>query len=140
MIQIHQPEVEALIQHRLTIGGFRNVEEVLLQALQDAPLPRPQTASTPPRTGADLLAALMNSPYKEVNLEPERHVLQIDDWPLTEDRIIEQTEDAEVVIGKSSHVVEEVHVGKSSTERTEAIHDTVRKTEVEVEEITPVKF
>ncbi len=42
----------------------------------------------------------------------------------------------EAVVGKSSRVVEEVLVGKQSTERTEAIHDSVRKTEVEVENIS----
>ncbi len=42
----------------------------------------------------------------------------------------------EAVVGKNSRVVEEVLVGKQSNERTEAIHDTVRKTEVEVEQIT----
>ena len=41
----------------------------------------------------------------------------------------------EAVVGKTSRVVEEVSVGKQSSERTEAIHDTVRKTEVEVEQL-----
>ncbi len=41
----------------------------------------------------------------------------------------------EAVVGKNSRVVEEVMVGKQSTERNEAVHETVRKTEVEVEQI-----
>ena len=41
----------------------------------------------------------------------------------------------EAVVGKSSRVVEEVRVGKQSSEHTEAIHDSVRKTEVEVEQV-----
>ncbi len=41
----------------------------------------------------------------------------------------------EAVIGKTSRVVEEVLVGKQSSEHTEAVHDTVRKTEVEVEKV-----
>ena len=41
----------------------------------------------------------------------------------------------EAVVGKSSRVVEEVLIGKDTTERTEAVHDTVRKTEVEVEQV-----
>ncbi len=41
----------------------------------------------------------------------------------------------EAVVSKNSRVVEEVIVGKESTERTEAVHDTIRKTEVEVEQI-----
>ena len=41
----------------------------------------------------------------------------------------------EAVVGKTSRVVEEVVVGKQSSERTEKINDSVRRTEVEVEEI-----
>ncbi len=41
----------------------------------------------------------------------------------------------EAVVGRTSHVVEEVLVGKQSSEHTEAIRDTVRKTEVEVENL-----
>ncbi len=41
----------------------------------------------------------------------------------------------EAVVGKTARVVEEVLVGKESTSRTEVIHDSVRKTEVEVEQI-----
>ena len=41
----------------------------------------------------------------------------------------------EAVIGKTARVVEEVLVGKSSSEHTEAIHDSVRRTEVEVEQV-----
>ena len=41
----------------------------------------------------------------------------------------------EAVVGKNARVVEEVLVGKESSERTEAIRDSVRRTEVEVEEV-----
>jgi len=41
----------------------------------------------------------------------------------------------EAVIGKNSRVVEELVVGKQATEHNRAIHETVRKTEVEVEQI-----
>ena len=41
----------------------------------------------------------------------------------------------EAVVGKTARVVEEVFVGKTSTSHTEEIHDSVRKTEVEVEQI-----
>ena len=42
----------------------------------------------------------------------------------------------EAVVGKTSRVVEEVVVGKTATERTETVHDTVRRTDVEVEDLT----
>jgi len=41
----------------------------------------------------------------------------------------------EAVVGKTARVVEEVLVGKTSTVHTEAVHDSVRRTEVEVEQI-----
>ncbi len=51
-------------------------------------------------------------------------------------RSIEVTESEEVpVVEKSSRVVEEVLVGKETTHHTEQISDTVRKTQVEIEEI-----
>ncbi len=39
----------------------------------------------------------------------------------------------EAVVGKTSRVVEEVLVGKQASDRVEEVHDSVRKTEVEVE-------
>ena len=49
---------------------------------------------------------------------------------------IEVTESAErAVVAKEAHVVEEVSLGKQVTEREEVIRDTVRNTEVEVEQI-----
>lgn len=49
---------------------------------------------------------------------------------------IEMTETAEVpVVAKEARVVEEVVVGKTATDRIETVKDTVRRTDVEVEEI-----
>ena len=49
---------------------------------------------------------------------------------------IELSEHAEVaVVSKSANVVEEISVGKVATEREEVIRDTVRKTEVDVENL-----
>jgi len=41
----------------------------------------------------------------------------------------------EAVVAKDARVVEEVHVRKNVGERTETVHDTVRRTEVEVEQL-----
>ena len=41
----------------------------------------------------------------------------------------------EAVVGKASRVVEEVLVGKEATQHTEEVHDTVRRTEVDVEDL-----
>lgn len=49
---------------------------------------------------------------------------------------ISLTEHAEVaVVSKTANVVEEISVGKEVTERDEVIRDTVRKTEVDVEQL-----
>ena len=47
--------------------------------------------------------------------------------------VVESSEEA--VIGKTARVVEEVVVGKDSSQRTQAVHDTVRRTDVQVERI-----
>ncbi len=55
---------------------------------------------------------------------------------LFEGKVIEMTETAEVpVVAKEARVVEEVSLGKDVSERTETISDTVRKTEVDVEDL-----
>jgi len=41
----------------------------------------------------------------------------------------------EAVVGKTARIVEEVVVSKESSERTQDIHDTVRRTDVEVEQL-----
>ncbi len=53
-----------------------------------------------------------------------------------QDQTIEMTEAAEeAVVAKNARVVEEVRIGKTASEHVETIHDTVRKTEVDVEEL-----
>ena len=73
-IEIHQPELEALILERMESGAFRSVEEALMQALKSAPLPGP---SFP--TGAELIAVMQASPYKEIDLEQSRPHLAVRD-------------------------------------------------------------
>ena len=41
----------------------------------------------------------------------------------------------EAVVSKTARVVEEVEIGKEATSREEKVHDTVRKTEVDVEQL-----
>ena len=54
---------------------------------------------------------------------------------------IEMTEHAEVpVVSKQARVVEEVTLGKEVNERNETIHDTVRKTEVDVDDMKGKKI
>jgi len=75
-IEIRRPELEALIRERMKVGGFRSVEDVLLQALKSsAPTAEKDgglSDGTPAPTGADLVAAMQASPYKEIDLDPQR--------------------------------------------------------------------
>jgi len=77
---------------------------------------------------------------REEHVNVERHPV---DQPATEadmnalkEGAIEMRETAEEpVVSKSARVVEEVVVGKEATEHTENINDTVRRTEVDVEQM-----
>ena len=79
-IEIHKPELEALIIERMKIGGFHNVEDVLMDALGTSPVTdaKPSTAAKS-RTGADLIAAMQSSPYREIEIEPARYRMPVRD-------------------------------------------------------------
>ncbi len=75
---------------------------------------------------------------REEHVTVERHAVDraVTGTDAFRDRTIELTETAEeAVVGKNARVVEELLVGKTSSQHTETVRDTVRKTEVEVEEI-----
>jgi hypothetical protein len=82
-IEIQRPELEALIVERMQLGAFPTVEDALLQALKSSPLPSEQVAAapngTPGPTGADLVAAMQASPYKEIALAPTRDRMPVRD-------------------------------------------------------------
>lgn len=62
-IEIRRPELEALIIERMKVGGFHDVEDVLMQALRALPVTNAGAAgAAQKRTGADLIAAMQESP------------------------------------------------------------------------------
>lgn len=79
---------------------------------------------------------------REEHVNVERHAV---DRPVTaadvnafQETTIELRESAEeAVVEKTARVVEEVIVGKEVTQRQENISDTVRRTEVEIEQLSP---
>jgi hypothetical protein len=78
-IEIHKPELEAMIAERMKIGGFHDVEDVLIEALRHS-----ETTGAPPkqqenRAGANLIAALQSSPHREIDIEPARYRLPVRD-------------------------------------------------------------
>ena len=96
------------------------------------------------RGGTRLRRYVVETPVQEdVSLHTE--TVQIDRRPVTggtitspdfSEKTIEMTATSEeAVIGKTAHVVEEVSLRKEATDHVETIHDTVRKEEVEIEQI-----
>ncbi|WP_133271868.1 YsnF/AvaK domain-containing protein [Hymenobacter radiodurans] len=77
---------------------------------------------------------------REEHVNVERHAVNRPateaDFNAFQEGEIEITESAErAVVGKEARVVEEINLGKEVTEREETIRDTVRKTEVDIEQI-----
>jgi hypothetical protein len=79
-IEIHSPELEALIMERMKTGRFRSVEDALMQALEALPaMDANPAAATRYRTGSDLIAAMQTSPYREIEIEPARYPMPVRD-------------------------------------------------------------
>jgi uncharacterized protein (TIGR02271 family) len=73
-----------------------------------------------------------------VERRPVNRPVTDEDIRMFREGTIEVTERAEVpVVSKEARVVEEVAISKEVGERTETVSDTVRRTDVEVEEIEP---
>ena len=71
-----------------------------------------------------------------IERRPVDRAINTSDMTAFKEGVIEVTETAEVpVVAKEARIVEEVVVGKEATQRTETVHDTVRRTDVEVEQI-----
>ena len=92
------------------------------------------------RTGVTETPVEQNVTLREEHVTVSRHAVN---EPVTDaaaafkEQNFEMTETDEVpVVAKTARVVEEVVVGKTATERTETVHDTVRRTDVEVEDLT----
>ncbi len=82
-IEIQRPELEALINERMKTGAFKNVEDVLMQALTTSPVPDEKDAGRSDEKssamGAELVAAMQASPFKEIVLEPGRERMPVRD-------------------------------------------------------------
>jgi uncharacterized protein (TIGR02271 family) len=97
------------------------------------------------RGGARIRSRIIEKPVEEtlrlreehivVNRQPVNRAVTDADLQNFQEGDIELTERAEeAVVGKQARVVEEVSVGKQVSEREETIRDTVRRTDVDVEE------
>ncbi len=74
--------------------------------------------------------------HVRVERQPVNRAVQPGDLQAGTDQVIEVEEYAEeAVVAKDARVVEEVRVSKDATQRTETVRDTVRRTEVNVENL-----
>lgn len=98
------------------------------------------------RGGVRVFSRMVETPVEEqVSLREEhatieRHAvnrpISTTELDTLQNQSIEVREMAEeAVVGKTARVVEEVHLGQESSERSQTIKDTVRKTQVEVDQI-----
>ncbi len=97
------------------------------------------------RGGTRIRRYVVETPVEEsVSLHSEKVILErhpvTDGRPVVDasfsEKVIEMTETAEeAVVSKTARVVEEVGLRKEATDRVETVRDTVRKEEVEVEQI-----
>ena len=98
------------------------------------------------RGGVRVYSHMVEKPVEE-NIQLREEHVRVDrqsvnrpateaDFTAFKDGTMELTETSEeAVVSKSARVVEEIVLGKESSERTETIRDTVRHTEVEVEQL-----
>jgi hypothetical protein len=67
-VEIHKPELEALIRERMKSGAFQDVEDALLQALKSSPAGEP----APRKPKKNLAQFLLESPLPGSGLRLER--------------------------------------------------------------------
>jgi Arc/MetJ-type ribon-helix-helix transcriptional regulator len=73
MIEIHNPEAEAIIRERISAGGFKDAEEVIIQALRSSPAAETPAAAPDRPAGRKSLAQLFaDSPFKGLDIDFER--------------------------------------------------------------------
>ena len=86
-IEIHRPELEALLRERMKSGAFESIEEVIMQALEAAPVPEPQPpAGRPMQHIADFIVESMKDVPPEIMATmptdgASRHDHYIYGWP-----------------------------------------------------------
>lgn len=102
------------------------------------------------RGGARIRSYVVEKPVTEQVSLREEHVnverrpvdgsanaANLDTGALFQDRTIEMSETSEeAVVGKTARVTEELVVSKTADQRTETVSDTVRKTEVDIDDLS----
>jgi Arc/MetJ-type ribon-helix-helix transcriptional regulator len=71
-LEIHKPELVRRVNARIQTGQFHDADELLEKALDALDERTTAIPARDTRTGADLIAALQSSPYRELEIEPPR--------------------------------------------------------------------
>ncbi|WP_174300355.1 YsnF/AvaK domain-containing protein [Caulobacter sp. S45] len=117
-------EVIPVVEEQLVVGK-RQVDRGNVRV-------RAYTVETPVQESVSLREERVDVERRAVNTQ----VADIDS--LFQERALVLTETSEeVVVGKEARIVEELSVHKEAGQRVETVSDTVRHTEVEVDEISP---
>lgn len=69
IIEIHNPELEVILQQRLKDGNFANVEDMLLKTFSSSPLPSQYHSTDASTDGGNLHQFFMHSPLRGSNLD-----------------------------------------------------------------------
>jgi len=73
VIEIHSPEAEAIIRQRMSAGGFKDAEAVILHALKSSPAAEtPDAATRRPASRKSLAQLFADSPLKGLDIDFER--------------------------------------------------------------------
>lgn len=72
VIEIDQPELQALIMDRLQAGRFESVEQTLMDALKEAPPPKRAAPYSGP-TGMEIIAAFQRCPDPDFTLDRDTY-------------------------------------------------------------------
>jgi len=72
MIEIHEPELEALIQDRMASGNFASVEDVVRSALEGLPIQPRKDELDEPRGGLVRVCALVRGLGDDVEFSRDR--------------------------------------------------------------------
>ncbi len=79
-IEIDEPELQEILQQRLSTGSFRDLADVVGQALRSSPPVGPiQKAGRSEFTGADLIAAMQSCPHPDFEMEQPRYASPVRD-------------------------------------------------------------
>ena len=126
--------------YEATTGSVENRDEEIIPVVEEQLVVGKREVD---RGGVRVRSYVTETPvHEQIRLRNERVVVErrpVDrDVTAGDDAFRERTIDMtatgeEAVVGKTSHVVEEVVVSKTANERVEQIDDTVRRTDVEVE-------